>query len=334
MTFKTYHDFVSSLPSDALLGNLVWFTISQADVPFDQVDTELARFNLSSDGMRKRIRPVDAFSKATKAVAKNFGKQEDGLSSALLVRDVGQNDEMVYRHVMLERAQYKAGKKRQLVYQQVAEMILSRGGIDEKGKYKDYAVKATRVPTVGIDFTDQEEEWLNEKIPQVEPEFEHQMTHLDSHAIRSYVRTQVTNLQAILAKESGGVYFIPEAYTEDLRRLRSWVESIGSSMDLTPLVNFDESRNMLVSAATEDAIREVHQIGNEVTKILEDPDRSVRETTYEKFVERSMEVGSRLNEYRTLLDHTLGDTDVVMQAFKKQLLRLGERVEKKTKATA
>lgn len=332
MTFKNYEEFVSHLPSDALLGNLVWFTISNADVPFNQIHNDLAKYQLADHGLRKRIRPVDAFKKATQIVKHNFGKTEEGVNSALLVRQVGQDSDLSYRHVMLERAIYKAGRKRRLDYEPVGEIVLARGSINAQGEYEGYGLKVSRLERPDIDFSTEEEEWLSEKMAEVEPTFHHKMTHLDSHAIRTFVREYLYALNAILAKENGGVYFVPQAHSDELRRLRSWVESIGSSMDLTPLVNFDESRDMLVGSFTEDAMREVQQASSEITKILSDPNRSIRETTYDQYADQASDLIKKLSDYRNLLGDKLEDAADTLTMFKLQILQLTERIDGNTKA--
>jgi hypothetical protein len=327
MTFSSYEDFVNALPDDALLGNLVWFTISNADVPFDRIHTDLATFQLADHGLRKRIRPIDAFQKATKVVAHNFGKTADGISSALLVRQVGQDSDLSYRHIMLERAEYRAGKKRRLVYEQVGEVLLNRGTIDKDGKYTGYNLKVTRLERPDIEFSETEDSWLDHKMTMVAPTFNHMMTHLDSHAVRTFVRTYLYALSAILAKENGGVYFIPQAYSEELRRLKNWVESIGSSMDLMPLVNFDESREMLVASFTEDALREVQQASSEITKILNDRNRGIREGTYDRYAEQASTLIQKLGDYRDLLGDKLEGAADQLTLFKLQLMELAGRID-------
>lgn len=331
MSFASYDDFVNNLPDDALLGNLVWFTISNADVPFSQIKHDLAKYNLADHGMRKRIRPIDAFKKATKTVAHNFGKTSDGVSSALLVRQVGQDSDLSYRHIMLERAEYKAGRKRRLVYEQVGEAILSRGSINKDGEYTGYGLKVSRLQRPDIDFTDQEDAYLDEAMAKVSPTFNHMMTHLDSHAVRTFVREYLYALSAILAKENGGVYFVPQVHVDELRRLRSWVESIGSSMDLTPLVNFDESRDMLVDSFTGDAMREVQQASSEITKILNDPSRGIREATFDQYSEQASTLIAKLGDYRDLLGDKLEDAADQLTMFKIQLMELADRIDKNAK---
>lgn len=331
MSFASYSDFVGTLPDDALLGSLVWFTISNADVPFDQIHNDLAKYNLADHGLRKRIRPIDAFKKATKIVATNFGKTSDGVSSALLVRQVGQDSDLSYRHIMLERAEYKAGKKRRLVYEQVGEVLLNRGSIDKDGKYTGYGLKVTRLQRPDIDFSPAEDAWLDEKMGLVAPTFNHMMTHLDSHAVRTFVREYLYALSAILAKENGGVYFVPQVHVDELRRLRQWVESIGSSMDLMPLVNFDESREMLVDSFEQDALREVQQASAEIAKILNDPKRGIREATYDQYATQASSLITKLGDYRTLLGDKLESAADQLTMFKMQLMELADRIDQNAK---
>ena len=332
MTFKDYNDFVATLPADALLGSLVWFTISAASVPLSGVKADLAARNLSDTHMRTVIRPVDAFKKASKAAETNLGKQEDGLSSSILVRQVGQTEDMSHRHVMLERAHYKAGKRRRLVYEPVGEIVLHRGTKDRKNNtYSGYGIAVKRIDRPDIDFTPEEEAHIEDALgagAKVKTAFDHHMHYLDSHAVRSYVRDYVVrSLSGILVKESGGVYFVPQGHVDELIRLKEWVASVGSCMDLTPLVGYDETADMLATAVVDDIERDVMELGKEVALILSNPDRSLRTKTYDQFLSRGQEVTNRTREYRDLLNNSLTGLDTVLTMMQDHLIDLSDRVE-------
>lgn len=210
-------------------------------------------------------------------------------------------------------------------------MILSRGWIDKEGKYTGYNIKVSRLDRPDLDFTDAEDAWLDEKMGEVAPTFQHMMTHLDSHAIRTFVREYLYALSAILAKENGGVYFVPQVHADELRRLRRWVESIGSSMDLMPLINFDESREMLVDSFEQDALREVQQASAEITKILNDPKRGIREATYDQYATQASDLIQKLGDYRNLLGDKLETAADQLTMFKMQVMELANRIDNQPK---
>lgn len=330
--FNTYSDFVTALPDDALLGSLVWFSISDADVPFDKVHEHLDNFNLKHDGLRKRIRPVDAFKKASKIVARNFGRTDNGIDTSVLVRQVGQDTELSYRHIILERAIYKAGSKRKLVYETVGEILFRRGDL-KNGTYTGYGLRVTRKEPPGLVLSEEEEQWLDEKLAAIQPTFDHMMSHLDSHAIRTFVREYIVSLSGILVKENGGVYFVPQEHVDELRNLAAWVRSIGSSFRITPLVNFDEQREMLAEAFEEDMLRDVHQMSAEVSKILTDRTRTIRDKTYNQYTERASELIVKLDEYKDRLGDRLESAADTLTTFKLQLLALGDRVSESSMKT-
>jgi hypothetical protein len=69
---SNYSDAITALPDEAFLGSLLFFSICRADVNLDQARAELIAAGLPTDGLRKNLRPVDAFRKASKRFEKKF----------------------------------------------------------------------------------------------------------------------------------------------------------------------------------------------------------------------------------------------------------------------
>ena len=82
-----YTTAIGSLPPEAFLGTLMWFSINQADVNLDTARASLEALGLADAGLRKILRPVDAFRKASREVGHKF-KPIDDTRAELLVRPV------------------------------------------------------------------------------------------------------------------------------------------------------------------------------------------------------------------------------------------------------
>src|SRR4051812_28782586 len=125
-TLSGYEDAIANLPQQAFLASLLWLSISQADVKLSAAQDELVNLALSTTPMRKILRPVDAFKKASREFAHKF-KPIAGVRSEILVRPVGEDGEQAHRHLILERAVIQAGKRRRVFYEQVGEIVFTRG---------------------------------------------------------------------------------------------------------------------------------------------------------------------------------------------------------------
>src|SRR3712207_1781016 len=102
---SNYTDAIANLPDEAFLGSLVWFSISGADVNLTDARRDLTAAGLSTDSLRKNLRPIDAYRKATNEFKKKFPETANGVRSDLMVRSLGEDGEQSYRHLVLERYQ-------------------------------------------------------------------------------------------------------------------------------------------------------------------------------------------------------------------------------------
>lgn len=327
-TTQEYADFVSkSIPEEALLGSIIWFSISDADVELEQARKDLEALGLSTATLRKRLRPIDAFKKASNTLAKNNIRSANGLESNIMVRPVGQDAESSHRHVILERVQTGVGKRRKLAYDGLVEMVYSRG--TRKGdEVEGDGIEITRREPAGLDLTDEERAWLDDKVPQIQAEFEHWKTHLDSHAVRTFVRDYINGLSGTLVKESGSVYFVRQAHAETIRALSAWVKSIGSDFHFMPLVDLVEQREMILDAFEQETIKEAKRLSAELSKILSDPNRTVTEETFNAYSIKAAELVAKAQEYSDMLGMKLGNTETELKLFKVQTLQLVGRIKK------
>lgn len=323
----TYKTQAQNVSDEAILGQLIWFTISGADVNLNQAKQEVTNLNLSDQTLRTTIRPVDAFKKAANDIEKKFPRHDDGIQSSFLVRSVGQDSETSHRHVILERAIVKQGKKRKLVYDAVAELVFNRGNKHDDGTYSGYSIDVTRKNPPGVTFTTQEQEWLDAMVGGLKGRFQHNLTHLDSHAIRTFVREYLYMLGGICVKPSGGVYFVQQVHKDELNRLWTFVDNIGSSFHMLPLLDLEEQRDMLLEAFEDETIGEVERLSSELSKILSDPNRNIEQKTWDQKAERSAELLAKAQEYSDLLDRKTERTKLELDMFKQQLLQLATRIK-------
>lgn len=326
-----YNEAAASIPSDALLGSLVWYTLSEVDLNVQQARKSLENHGLDVS-MLKSIRPVDAFRLATKDLAKNFPTR-DGVKLNILVRSTGQDASAAYRQIVVERVTTKQGQRRKLIYDPSAELTYHRGKRNKDGEVEGDRIEIVRRTPPGLDneMTEEQRRWLEDGLDQLPEKFKHLRTHYSSHKIRNFVREYITNrLSGVAVRESGGVYFVRQSHSDELERLGTWIHSFGSAFHSTPLLDLVNQRQMLAQAFEEEAVREVERLSGEIDKILSDEKRTVREKTFDDYALRAAELTAKAQEYAEMLDIRSEIAHKRIAGFKQRTLELVDRIDYKS----
>jgi hypothetical protein len=329
---RNYADAASKLPDGYFLGQIVSFTITEADVNLDDLRKQITDLGLRDETLKKRLRPIDAFKKACNDVAEKFTKTVDAQHS-FMVRPVGQDAQESHRHIVLERAIFKTGQKRRVVHDTVIKLIYNRGYRDKDGKVVDDGIYVEPVYVPGLNLSAEEQGWLDQQVGEegvhLKDRYEHYSTHLDSHGVRTFVREYLYMLGAINVKENGGgLYFVQQKHVEELRDLAKLINDIGSKMHLIPLLDIVEQRDMLAEAFIADTMDEVRALSVEMGKILKDPSRTITESTYDAYAGKAAGLIEKAREYHQLLDRNLDTADFELDIFQKKTLKLTKRIRR------
>ena len=320
-----YTQAIEQLPEEAFLGSLLWFSITNADVNLEKARNDLAAAGLDLGAMRKILRPVDAFKKATREIGVKF-KPVDGIRSEIMVRPVGEDGEQSHRHLILERAVGQAGTKRRVFYEKVGELVFNRG-VKKDGEYSGYSVESRRTTmNLSTPLTDEEDEWLTKKLDSFDGRFTHLLTHMDSHAVRTFVRDYVDALHGVCVKESGGLYFVSQEHSEEAAKLGQWVRGIGSQFHDLPLLNLVEQREMILEAFEEETLAEISRLSVEITNILKDPKRTIETKTFDSYGERAAELNAKIQKYNQVLGARADRAHVEATLFAQQVMALAPRI--------
>jgi len=324
-TMANYTDAIANLPQDAFLGSLLYFSISMADVNLENARRDLEAAGLSTGTLRKNLRPVDAFRKATREFGKKFTVHND-VRSELLVRPAGEDGEQAYIHLILERVAMQKGKKRRIFYEKVGELTFTRG-FKKDGEYLEHGVEARRMTNHLDDpLTLEENQWLTEKLITFQDRYDHLLRYLDSHAVRTFVREYIYDLSGTCVKESGGLYFVKQDHADTITKLQSWVKAIGSEFHALPLLNLTDQREMILEAFEDETVKEVDRLVGELKKILEDPDRQIEEKTFDNYALRAAELSAKINEYNNMLGARADRAAIEVQAYTQQCMQLATRI--------
>lgn len=321
-----YAEAISGLPEEAYLGSLLYFTIANADVNLNDAREELVAQGLSVDTLRKGLRPVDAFNKTAREFAHKF-RPRDGIRSEFMVRAVGSDGEQVHRHIVLERAVVEAGKKRRISYDKVGELIFTRGDLKD-GEYSGYSVESRQTTAMlGLPMNQDEEGWLVSRLETLQSRFDHLVHYMDSHAVRSFVRGYIYQLDGVCVRESGGIYFTKQDHHAELNLLGNWVRSIGSTFHALPLLNVAEQREMILEALEDDVLGEVETLIGQVSDILKDRDRQIEQKTYDAHLKHIEDLGAKVQEYNAMLGAKAERAALEIEIYAQQAEALAKRVK-------
>ncbi|NUS02069.1 MAG: hypothetical protein HOV97_05840 [Nonomuraea sp.] len=324
-TMANYTDAIANLPQEAFLGSLLYFSISMADVNLENARRDLEAVGLSTATLRKNLRPVDAFRKATREFAKKFSVQNE-IRSELLVRPAGEDNEQAYIHLILERVAMQKGKKRRIFYERVGELTFTRG-FKKDGEYVSHGVEARRTTSHLQDpLTAEEDQWLTERLITFEDRYDHMLRYMDSHAVRTFVREYIYELSGTCVKESGGLYFVKQDHADTIAKLQSWVKSIDSEFHALPLLNLTDQREMILEAFEDETVKEVDRLVGELKKILDDPDRQIEEKTFDAYALRAAELSAKINEYNSMLGARADRAAIEVQGYTQQCMALASRI--------
>jgi hypothetical protein len=328
-----YENAAANLPDEYFLGQIVAFTITEADVNLETMRDELAKSNLRDDTLKKRLRHIDAFKKATNEIATKFTKYADHQHS-VMVRPVGQDAQESHRHVVFERAVFRVNQRRRVEHETIWRIMYDRGVRDRDGNIKDDSIHVEQQVVPGLILEAEEKQWLDDTIGEegakLRERFDHYCTHLDSHGVRTFVRGYLDLLGAINVKGSGGggLYFVPQKHSGELRDLAGFIKSIGSHMHLIPLLDIVDQREMLAEAFVADTLDELRALSIEMGKILDNPTRTITEDTYDSYVSKAAELMTKASDYESLLDRNLESADLELQVFRVKTLSLASRIRK------
>lgn len=330
---QDYAAAAASLEDEYFLGQIVSFTITEADVNLEEMREQLVAQNLRADVLKSRLRRIDAFKKATNDIATNFTKHVDH-QNYILVRDVGKDAQESHRHIVFGRAVYRVGQRRRVEHETIWRIMYDRGVRDRDGKIHDDTINVEEQIVPGFQLGPEETAWIKQTIGEngekLQERFEHYSTHLDSHGVRTFVRAYLEVLGAINVKGAGGggLYFVPQKHVSELRDLADLIKSIGSQMHLIPLLDIVDQREMLADAFVQDTLDELRALSMEMDKIFDNPNRTITEDTYDAYVSKAAGLMTKATEYESLLDKNLESANIELQVFKMKTLSLSSRVRK------
>lgn len=280
------------------LGRLCWYTVPEG-VRVDQLELTTA-FNVAGVDPRylpQPIRPVDAFRRATSDAERQRlpVPAEKGVFVNFLVREVARDKDSVTRQVVRETVD---GNMKRLSYAVVAELSLDR----ESGGMETHTWLAS--PELA-DVLEQAG-WLYEQ---------YRNCYSGDH-VRRLIRTILHSMSPTAVRPSGGVYFVPEGYGDELAALSRLATLLNCEFFTVPLVDADDVRQMVHDKFAD----QVQEAVRSMTKVLREGNPSSKEVA--NLLDSAKGLLDQVREYEQLLERSLSYLRRDVEVVQTQMLML------------
>jgi hypothetical protein len=274
----------------AFLGHLCWYTIYNTNISRANLQDKFIDAKVDLRYMPNKIKPVDAFRRATAELEENrlpYGEKYQNF----LIREVLCDKSSVVRQLIRETVD---SKNVRLEYAKVGEITF----------YRDY--EQIRVGDYGA----------GEKLAKVEDLFNEYKESYDGQHIRRVVRTILADMNPAAVRPSGGVYFVPQKYQGQLLALEKLVRSLDGEFFTMPVVDQEKSRDMLYRKFKEQVEQSIVQMKD----VLQSGKTSKAEMV--KIIDSSKKMFEQIKEYEELLNRNLADLKVGVDVLKEQIITL------------
>ena len=256
---RSYIDELGDLPTDALLGRIVLFTITDEPVSL----TDLTRWFDDADLNPKYLpapnRALDAFKKAT-SDTKNSYPMTKGRSAQVLCRDVTQTPDFVRRQITRE---IRDARNKRLSYVDAITCTFYRP--------TDPANQATARIKIQLNpeaLEASEERPIKDIAREIHARYLRYYDYLDGMKLRATVRSYLKSLNCIEIK--GGVYFVHATRDEELSRLSSVVSKFGGGchMNTIPIVDLQREREFIAQVFEREAAQSLNELTRDAQELL------------------------------------------------------------------
>lgn len=316
--FRKYIDQAQDLPSDVVLGNIVWHSVNDGAYPLDKIEKAFDDLGLNPSFVPSPTTEFNAYEKAcTMALraAKPYPLTKGMVGEVMAIREVFKDNEQVIRHIVRE---VRDAKRKKLRHETVAELVLFRaqagaGGKLQRGSHRLRAViHADRLLTG-------EKQQIEAVIHKWEEEFDRLYNFIDGDKARAIVRDYLGFLNAVMMKS--GVYFVHKNREDELFKLQTFVGGTlanGCGLELFPIPELKRLRESVIEAFQDEAVKELNEVVSAISKV-----RSTRATitssALAKLTDQYQGVMRKANEYtRTLRctqDRTAGAAEVALESL-------------------
>lgn len=291
------------------LGQLFWFTLPDLKITIEELDELFENANIDKRYLPNAINARDAFRRSTKLIESKRIRLNDGTYINLLVREVTCDSGKVVRHVVRENVD---SKNVRLDFKSIVLLQNEGEDIYRYDLESLYSEEETLIKNMLDDFK------INRN------------KYTDVH-IRSMIMAILFDLNPVVVRPSGGVYFIPVKFGAEITALQQLIIDLGgycineknekTSCFTVPIIDIAEQREM-VKVSLQDQIKDSsNNLIKEIKEII-DKGRKVSEKTATSYVQQAQSLKNMVKEYEDILDMEITSVQAVMDLALEKALEL------------
>lgn len=298
------------------LGRILWFTVSDMKVTYDQLETAFRNAGIDEKYLPKPISPRDAFRRATKVAEAKRIKLDNDRYLNLLVREVKMSDDEIVRQLVREVVD---SKNVRLEYLPAANMKLVND--------TDFITEPI-VPRHDL-YNDEDIALLK-----VENEFDRCKDNYNGRHVRELVQNILNGCRPVAVRPSGGVYFVPEKFGATVESLSEMVKIISqysinaerSRLYSVPVIDAVEHRVMIAESLEDQVKNNSQSLVSEMANVLKSG-RNITQKTAEQYINKVKELKKMVASYSEMLNTEILNVDEIMSIAMQQARKLLDNVE-------
>lgn len=288
------------IPAEELLGYLTFQKIEDVRIHKNDLGALFDAHGLPRTFLPHEIKPHDAFRRATARAAGTIEIDNGGTkqTARLLVREVLTDNKQVIRHLVREIID---NKNVALDYATVGKMLFNR---------------ATNSLFVG---------WSNEYLAEYDYEkhledintlFQDWTQFHTKDTVRNIVTKMIGSLNPVSVQHGGRATFIPKYGKDTLFSLKEMVAALPggqSSIEILPLVDAEEVRDLIAKRAEEAVAGELNELSGAFAELLtKTPTLTTNQV--KRYVSKFVELQQKTKEYQKLVNRNMLVINAQVQA--------------------
>ncbi len=299
------------------LGSLLWMSISnKVVISIEDLQKELTEQGLDHF-MPRKINARDAFRRATRDVEIKRQKHKEGTYINLLVRPVRANENAMVRQLVRELVD---GQNTQLDYKPVAQFEIKEDG--------SYGVTPLVPDLLSIE---------QEAMDRIGPLYDEAVNHYEGDHIRRLVDRILSACSPVSVRPSGGVYFVPQNYAEEMvslkalvKRLSAYNRGSGSTQAWSvPVIDAQEHREMVEESLEEEVIGGSLKMIEDLKRTIQDSSQGIQLNTIKQYAYQIKKMSGLVGEYEEMLDFQATKARENLELAQQLAAKLLEKTETK-----
>lgn len=302
-TLSDYRTQAEGVGSDAYLGRLFWYSLSDVRLPQTKMIQMLHQCGIMKD-LPLPPTDVDVFKRVCATVKRHRIPYNSTEHFANFIQREFRDPEFVTRRIVREIVDHKG---RKLSFKEMGDVRYTRK--DASIVYEPIE-PCTEAYEMGLEIAQGFALWRG---------------CMNLYGVREWVRAFIMNRGATMVRKGGGVYFLAEEHVVKLEALEEFAGLINTNdcgtveFHSLPLLDDGKQRDMVrraFEAETSDAIDAM------LVEVANLADSGLTTDRYATVLTQYQELVTKTESYELLLEDTLANTGTRLRVFQKALLNL------------